>query len=117
MTAGPLEFPAGSMLTVLRAGALDPFGDPVGSGFEPVHDVGPCSIVREKTGRKTDTQQDREVRQVKVRCQQVDADVRKADRIRLPNGRVVRIVSAPYRPTNSFTGWQPSLRFTLEEVS
>lgn len=114
---GPLEFPAGSMLTILRAAQIDRYGDPIGDGYQPSHQIGPCSIVRQKAGRKVDQQQDRETNHVKIRCQQIDADVRKSDRVRLPNGRVAKVISDPYRPTNSFTGWQPSLRLVFEEVT
>ncbi|SLG40353.1 Uncharacterised protein [Mycobacteroides abscessus subsp. abscessus] len=116
MTAPPLEFPAGSMLTVLRASAgRDKFGDPIGDGYQPSHDIGPCKIVRTQASRETD-KQDRIVDRISVRCAQVDADVRQSDRVRLPNGRVCAVASRPHTPTNGFTGWRPSLRFTLEEV-
>lgn len=109
-----LDFPAGSMLVVVREAGFDRHGDPVGQPTE--HEIGPCSIQKTWAGRKTDNTQERLTNRISVTSQNPDDDVIATDKVRLPSGLVVDVSSVPLRPTNPWTGWTPVLRFTLEEV-
>lgn len=113
-----LEFPAGIDLPVLRpSGGVDRHGDPVGGdGWTVTHSIGPCSQSRSKPSRKAEVQASRAVSQLRITCTDLTADVRKGDRLRLPNGAVVEVFADPYAPRNPFTGWCPGLVITCEEV-
>ncbi len=126
MSSG-LEFPAGSMLWVFRAPGFDEHGDPIlddnappgaeiVDGYRRSHQIGPCAVSKTWAGRKVDDQE-RLTNRISVTCTDVNADVTSADRIELPDGRIVDVTSTPTAPTNPWTGWSPGLRFTLEEVT
>ena len=114
-----MNFPAGSMLTVLRAiSGLDEHGDPIGDGeYTEVGEIGPCDCPRNSGGHR-DEGQDRDVNTIPVSAPVRSDQPRplKTDRIRLPDGTVAAISSDVVAPTNPFTGWIPFIRFTLTEV-
>lgn len=122
MVDSELNFPAGAMLTIQREARKNPHGDAVDddgnvieSGWADRHQIGPCSIstsssVNFKVGDQ------RAVGSINVNAP-TDSDVRKGDRVKLPNGTVCAISSAIDYPRNPFTGWAPFLSFTLKEVS
>ncbi|WP_155291662.1 hypothetical protein [Rhodococcoides fascians] len=112
-----MRFPAGAMLIVQRQPELDAHGDPIGGGaggWADSHPIGPCDIPTSSTrssalgdGRATDT--------VNVNAP-ADSDIRKTDRVKLPNGMVATITSDIERPVNPFTNWAPFIHFTLKVV-
>lgn len=108
-----LSFPAGSMLTVERVGAVayDNMGDRLDTSTS--HNIGPCSVVG-SSGR-VDWEQDGSARWVGTVDVQAppEADVMVTDRVHLPNGEYGVIVTPPQRPRNPFTGWTPFIQFTM----
>lgn len=106
-----MEFPAGSMLTVLRTGKRDPFGD---GPTESEHQIGPCAQAR-SSGKPDKVGDERSVTTIGVQAPP-GSDIRDGDRVRLPNGRTVALASEVDTPTNPFTGWSPFTTFTLKEV-
>jgi hypothetical protein len=113
-----MDFPDGSTLVVLRAGAIDVHGD--GEHFLE-HDIGPCDVPQvASSAADGDKGGGRVVTQIQVRVSLVldpNPDVVKGDRVRLPDGTVARVTSKPTTPRNPFTGWAPFLYFTLSSVT
>ncbi|MBQ7804824.1 MULTISPECIES: hypothetical protein [Rhodococcus] len=107
-----MEFPAGSMLTVLRAPEVDVHGD---GDYEEIGSIGPCDSPRLPGGHQGN-RQDRDTNTIPVSAP-VGSDVRKSDRIKLPDGTIASITSDVEPQTNPFTGWTPFIRFTLTEVT
>lgn len=107
-----MEFPNGSMLTVLRDGEADVFGD---APPDNEHQIGPCSVPKSGAGH-TETRGDRDTSSLNVSAPP-DSDILKSDRVRLPDGKIATVTSEVYAPVNPFTGWAPFKKFALTEVT
>ncbi|AVP71359.1 hypothetical protein [Prescottella equi] len=107
----PMEFPAGSMLTVVRGGKRDAFGD---GDADSEHKIGPCAQAR-ASGKKDEVGDKRSVTTISVQAP-TGSDIRDGDRVRLPDGRTVALASEVDTPRNPWTGWSPFTTFTLKEV-
>jgi hypothetical protein len=109
----PLDFPAGSTLTVIRPTdtPYDKHGDR--QAVTVSHTIGPCSIV-DSHGQvnHADDGTAKWVGTIDVEAPP-GTDVTIHDRIRLPNGDVAVVIRPPERPRNPFTGWEPFVKFTL----
>lgn len=109
-----MDFAAGSMLTVERGGEIDPHGD---SEYFFTHEIGPCDVPQtSSTTPSSDEAGRRVVSAIQVRGP-VDSDIRKSDRVRLPNGVLCTVSSEPSIPKNPFTGWSPFIYFNLTAVT
>jgi hypothetical protein len=110
-----LNFPAGSMLTILRAGTRDAHGD---GDYGVSHQIGPCDVPQTSsdTPDAPATPGNRAVSTIDVRGP-ADSDVRKSDRVRFPTGVVGTIVGEPTTPCNPFTKWAPFVYFKVRTVT
>ncbi|WP_327139327.1 hypothetical protein [Nocardia sp. NBC_01327] len=112
-TSLALEFPAGSMLAVVRAPTYDPFGD----GERVLdHEIGPCDIPYMASRPVRGAADSRAHAYVDIRAP-ATSDVLKSDWLQLPNGLWVKVTSIPNTPRNPFTGWSPFTHFQVERVS
>lgn len=107
-----MEFPGGSMLTVVRGGEADAFGD---SAPLSEHQIGPCAASKSGAGHQ-EHRQDRDTNSVSVTAPP-DSDIRKSDQVRLPDGKLATVTSEVFAPVNPFTKWAPFVKFTLTEVT
>lgn len=100
------------MLTVLRGGEADAFGD---SAPLSEHQIGPCDLA-DSSGGHEEHRQDRDVTSTAVTAPP-DSDILKSDRVRMPDGKIATVTSEVFAPVNSFTQWAPFKKFTVTEVS
>jgi hypothetical protein len=108
-----LDFPTGSMLTVFRAPELDPHGD---GEYAESHQIGPADIAMSSVKPRKGGDNSRALGLLDVRAP-ADSDIRKSDRVRLPNGDMCEVSSEPNHPRNPFTGWAPFVQFSLMDVT
>ena len=107
---GPMEFPGGQMLTVLREPERDAYGDATGPATE--HQIGPCAISRSEGQYKTDGEGPTDRHEWSVTAPP-DSDVKPNDRVRFPDGETGRLTGDPVAPVNPFTGWAPFIKFRV----
>lgn len=108
---GEMTFDCGETLTVLRGRELDEFGDPTGK--ERTHTIGKCAIRRQESRISRDGESLSDRATITVTAPP-GSDIKETDRVRLPDGTTAVVTTAPIRPRNPFTGWQPFVKFTLE---
>ncbi len=109
-----MQFPGGFMLTIKRPGAFDAHGDATYTDLAP---QGPCFIPRKPRARvgMSSGLDGRVQERIHVRAP-VGMDVRREDRVTMPNGLTLKVLSDPELARNPFTSWEAYLTFQLTEV-
>lgn len=119
IVGAPSFMPSAGPVTRVRAGRkpdpynpsadLEDWGDPDELELEGF-------IASSSSTEQTDAARESAISTAVLTIANPEADVRRGDRVRGPDGREWEVVGIPSRDGSPFTGWRPTLEVDLEEV-